>query len=445
MIGVITSALIVGSVSVLVPLILSFAYRARIKEEKKNYAKFEGEARTRMAKWQNVVIIVVIAFIAVGMLAIALFAAFEREYEIAAGVTFVNVLYTGLLTTVYIWCNLRYEIATDDRLILVRKFGKKRIEYFFGKDILYYGAMMQGYMSSLTMYDAYGIPLAQISSLRVGVSAIARKLQNSTARAVMPNFPPPQARTTPHYKQYKTKNTRKTALVLCFTIGICMALISFIMFFANQKVPVYQNEKIAGTVESVEYSGDTVKIKLAGDESKYYVNNIVYEKFDVEMFKRWFPEKDSFVADGEITLWVAYTDDSERKNLSQIEFNGQRVLSASAAEQAERDNYFLGKVTNIVFAVLGGGGLLAGVALVAIFRKKRLMPLPDEQPSPVLESYVIRSVPISPFEDDCVSNANEPNKVECANPFGDDYISVASEPSENKPDEPAEPEPEDGE
>ena len=94
MIGVITSALIVGSVSVLVPLILSFAYRARIKEEKKNYAKFEGEARTRMAKWQNVVIIVVIAFIAVGMLAIALFAAFDREYEIAAGVTFVNVLYT---------------------------------------------------------------------------------------------------------------------------------------------------------------------------------------------------------------------------------------------------------------------------------------------------------------------------------------------------------------
>ena len=129
--------------------------------------------------------------------------------------------------------------------------------------------------------------------------------------------------------------------------------------------------------------------------------------------------------------------------MSQIEFNGQRVLSASAAEQAERDNYFLGKVTNIVFAVLGGGGLLAGVALVAIFRKKRLMPLPDEQPSPVLESYVIRSVPISPFED--VSKVSEPNKVECANPFGDDYILGASEPSENKPDEPAEPEPEDGE
>ena len=227
-----------------------------------------------------------------------------------------------------------------------------------------------------------------------------------------------------------------------------MALISFIMFFANQKVPVYQNEKIAGTVESVEYSGDTVKIKLAGDESKYYVNNIVYEKFDVEMFKRWFPEKDSLVADGEITLWVAYTDDSERKNLSQIEFNGQRVLSASAAEQAERDNYFLGKVTNIVFAVLGGGGLLAGVALVAIFRKKRLMPLPDEQPSPVLESYVIRSAPMNPFED--VSKVSEPNKVEFANPFGDDYISVASEPSENNSDESvenasAESEQEDGE
>ena len=71
------------------------------------------------------------------------------------------------------------------------------------------------------------------------------------------------------------------------------------------------------------------------------------------------------------------------------------------------------------------------------------MPLPDEQPSPVLESYVIRSAPMNPFED--VSKVSEPNKVEFANPFGDDYISVASEPSENKPDEPAEPEPEDGE
>lgn len=439
-----TSTIITAvAVAVLVPLILGLFYRARVKEERK-HKNGDGDAVTRMAKWQIITLNVLIPIIAVLCLVVAIGAALDREYGISVAMIVTGVVWSGTFYTLYFWVKLRYEIATDEKIILVRKFGKKRTEYYFGKDVFYY-SYMPGYMGSLVLYDKYCVPLVQISQLRVGISAVLAKVQAAKVQNVALPFPPPFARNTAHYKRHKTATNAKIQVFLCILGGLFLLIGALAMFFSNEPVPEYSNHEVTGRLEKVKYNYDTVEIKLYGDESEYYVNSIVYNELDVRQLRSWIPPGSNAVPEGEFKLWVAY-EDGGKKNLSHISFNGIAVLNADSAELAELENYKMCRVVNIGMWVVAGILIIAGVVLLIVYLNKLKVKPPCDEPAPkiVPPVYVnpfIRIVkvdpftgPIDPFDESQPGSVDPfdmfppPKENKPEDPFGDEY----SAPSDNE-------------
>ena len=100
-----------------------------------------------------------------------------------------------------------------------------------------------------------------------------------------------------------------------------------------------------------------------GDDKTYYVNQIVYEKLDKDVYY-------VLVKNEEIKLYIAYQDEYERYHISQIELQHVIYLDMEEAESALYSNYKTSKIVSYVF--LGIGTVLEILALVDIIKIKIL-------------------------------------------------------------------------
>ncbi|MDE7394866.1 MAG: hypothetical protein K2M95_01940 [Clostridiales bacterium] len=381
----ITQAVIIFTVTVVTPTILTLLYRTKTKEERK-YAP-DG-TRTKMPRYIFVslgtffgILFVLLALVMIG-------AAIDREFEVVAAIGICEVLFAVCAWVMLTYLHLRYETAEEDGIVLVRRFGKKRKKIYY-KDVTYY-SYVEGYTGGLVAYDAFARPLFRISGFTVGVNLIAQKLKEMNVTQVpapkvgnfsgtvyrpafTPAFPSERIKATPEYKTFRKKQKYTGIFAIFYLVGGMAALFCLVFIALVASSPTFENYVVEGTVESYEYESATLTIKLKDDESVYYVNSLIYGVLDTSL-------KNTSLSKRDIVLHVGYTDDYGRKNVSHIEFAGKTYLHERDAEQAERRNYDTSKTAIWVCGVFGGICLLIGTVFV-ILRVETKLPADGNHPN----------------------------------------------------------------
>lgn len=369
-----TNIIIAVAVGTLVPLLLTLFYKGKLREERK-----DGDfgARTRTPKYLIVILWVLVSLMFVLFVIVAIGAAVDHEYGISIGVFIGGLALITLFVMLLFYIRFCYDIAEDDKIVRIRRFGRKRTEYYY-KDIPYF-SYVEGYLGGLICYNKFGIAKIQISALTVGVGAIAKKLKECGLKqvpmAVNNNinrnfgnyqtaiaaqnfgytFPTEQMKQTPQYKAFDKKRKSLTKTLVCLLLGIPFAMLTLMIAFLAEDPPVFENYRVDGNLESYEEKSEMIYFKLANDDNVYYINNIIIDEFNVALFKELYAENDR------ITLYIGYTGSENRKVISQVELRGFTLLTKADAEKAERDNADLGNLIGWVFGVPSVAVLIVGI------------------------------------------------------------------------------------
>lgn len=367
----ITQIVIIFAVTVITPTVLTLLYRAKTREEGK-YAP-DG-IRTKMPRYIFVLIGVFFGLLFVLFAVVIIAAALDGAYEAVIGIGISEVLLVVVAWGMFMYLRMRYEIAEEDGITLVRRFGKKRKKIYY-KDIVYYSYAL-GYLGGLVAYDAFARPLFRLAGLTVGVNLIAQKLKEAGITQVpTPKagnfrgadygqvfttvFPSAQIKATPEYQTFRKRQKYIGILAVLYVFGGIFALSCLLFAVGTEPPPKFENYIAEGVVESYEYAGETFTVRLKDDASVYYVNSIVYEAFDTSL-------KTKSLYNRSIVLHVGYTDEDGRKNISHIEFMGKTYLHERKAEQAEQEDYAMGRALTWIFGGIGAICLTLGSVFVIL-------------------------------------------------------------------------------
>ena len=326
------------AISVILPSAFLICYFLMRREEKKYCTdKFIKTHESKALTWGFIGFAIICL---VAMIILVAFLIADEDSVSAIVVIVVLSLFSCLALFGVIWGRFTYEIIEDDGIILVR-FGKRRKVLY--SDIEYY-RFFEGARIGFYAYDKYGVVIASAAN-KIGSRQLVSAMQQNRVTEVFYGFPPPEIRNTERYKVNQKKNGVIALAWVTFFIGIAFLACWGLVFGINHEPREFENYEVSGIVESYEFKyvrgGTTLTIKLAGDESEYYVNGLGNAmKSSV---------KSVIKENTQINLLIATEDDRGRLNISQLEIGGEIYLSAADAEKAELDNYNLGVILTWVF------------------------------------------------------------------------------------------------
>lgn len=354
-------ALVVGG---LIWLLVFLLQRSINKEE----AKFDKSAgRTRSPKALSVTCLVLGIVFILGFTVCTFGAAFDGEVEAAVVIGICGPLIGGIFILLYAYLKTCYEIIEDDGFTTLRLFGKKRTHYKY-TDFSYFFFAHNSVLGGMQLFDENRIPKLRFANSTVGLDLLADKLTEAgVTRLLLPTAPTKEEQ-TPAYKAYAEKNKERGKVIVSAMMTGLAALMLLLVACLSAPPREFENYEVQGSIENATRKDDVVTVKLRDDETVYIVNNLFSDKLDYSFTS-------SFMPGDAITLKIAYTDDSGRKNVSEIVLKGKTYLSAEASRAAAEDDYKLGVAISIVSA----GATAAGVVVTIVFsvsyakkyRKKR--------------------------------------------------------------------------
>lgn len=343
------------AIAVILPLVFQLFYFLKSREEKK--CGVDKLNRTRAPKaLLGFFLGFAIIFIIVMVVAAAFMIKDKESVSAIIAVVFVFALCSAIGFFGFIWSRFRYEIIEDDGITVVR-FNKRRKVYFSG--IKYY-KFTDGIAGGLIAYDKYGVVIFSAEAINVGSHKLVSAMRNNFVTEVFNGFPPAEMKKS---EEYKTGQKQRSIVILAWTafgLGVFILAV-WGLIFPNTGLSEFENLEVSGIVESYEFKKDTLTVRLVDDDGVYWVNNIVYDEMKPSVNKAI---KESV----EINLLIAYKDDRERFNISQIEIGGEIYLSAADAEKSVKDNYD-GTVTlcRVLFGI--SVAMLAAWAGLMIYKK----------------------------------------------------------------------------
>ena len=164
------------------------------------------------------------------------------------------------------------------------------------------------------------------------------------------------------FQHYKKLSSTKVGL-WCFLLFGIGSLLLGILVNSQINFKSYENYEVSGIVENFNKGEKILKIYLKDDKKTYYINNIVYDVFDENIY--------SVLSENtQIRMCIAYIDEYERYNISELEINGKIYLNKSASENAEYSNYRSGLIGSYVF--IGIGTVLEVFAVIYFIKIKKI-------------------------------------------------------------------------
>lgn len=329
------------AIAVILPLVFNLFWFLKRREEKKQGV--DNLNRTRAPKFVLAFFLgFAILCIVVMIVAVVLMAIDPAPVFVFVIIVVVCVLFASLGFLGFTLSRFKYEIIEDDGITLVR-FNKKK--KFFYSQIVFY-KYVEGMMGTCVAYDEYGRILFHVEALSIGSKNLADAMSGHGATPVLYNFPTPEMKRTKEFKYWQKKNNAVVFAWVSLFIGILSLAMWGMVFGINHEPRKFENYEVNGIVESYEikYGKDstTLTVRLTDDENVYWVSNIVDDEVDWSI-------KNVIKEGTEIKLLIAFKDDEDRRQISQIEIDNVIYLDAKDAEQAEIDNYNFGKTLMWVF------------------------------------------------------------------------------------------------
>lgn len=231
-------------------------------------------------------------------------------------------------------CKYNYLVIKDNGIVIKSLFKKTRfIKY---TDITYVNCIM-----GIQCFDSDGIQLFAVDHYHIGIDKLYSFLLNKGCIELPTPYPTKEMKDNARFMAYR----RKSSLISSFwALSIFAFLFLSIGLLANSlsDFKSYENYKVIGYVESYTNDDETLKIKLKNDSNQYYVNNIVYDEINENLFK-------VINQDDSLILHIGYIDEYNRLNISQIEINNTIYLNMSDAEDREYSNYNAGIISSYIF------------------------------------------------------------------------------------------------
>ena len=164
------------------------------------------------------------------------------------------------------------------------------------------------------------------------------------------------------FQHYKKLSSTKVGF-WCFALFGLSSLLLGILVNTLSNFNEYENYEVSGIVENYTKGEEILKIYLKDDANVYYINNIVYDELDEDIYK---------VLDDniEIKMHIAYQDEYSRFNISQLEVNGEVYLNMNSSETAEYSNYRDGQIGS--FVMIGIGAILEIFGVIYFIKFKKL-------------------------------------------------------------------------
>ncbi|MDE7107689.1 MAG: hypothetical protein K2O39_05140 [Clostridiales bacterium] len=351
-------------ISIFIPLVFQLFMFFQMREERKY--KHQAVNRTKAPKWAIWLFLgFAILFFSIMIIAASLMIVNGESTSSIVIVICVMGLFVALGLFGFSYMRFRYEIFDDEKVTVIRCFSKPKTYYY--KDIAYY-SYMPGIIGGLRAYDKNGITLFSQESIYVGMEDLKNTIANHNIAGVPFDYFVKHMQGNSVFKAYRKKFMCTVIAWAMFGIGL-MFVGLFGMVLPNADYEVYRNYPVQGIVKSYEFGqSDTFSLKLAGDENKYYINNIVYKKLDGALERK-------INAGDEVSLHIGYKDSRGRLNISQLQIGDNIYLRMEEAEQAERDNDDGIVVCAYVFLGIGGALMAAWLGFFVYAKvtlKKRL-------------------------------------------------------------------------
>ena len=347
--GFITSIVTTVAIAIIIPIVFNVFYFFKLREEKKHKYDKEAIVRTYAPKVYRLFFLVVAIILFVATVAGAIILIVNREglYVILV-VVIVGSLFTLLGLFGYLITALNYEIIDNDKIIVVRCFTKRRI-VDIGSISCY--KFNPGFLGGLVAFDKNGISLFESSGYNVNIEKIVQKLDENFIPKARDNYPSNALKDTPVYKRYSKKHNLKIFAWLFLGFGLATFAIAALMF-PQLHYTEFENYAVNGVISEYELKDNSATIHLADDENIYRINNIVYNKLDSSFAY-------TIKVGKSVEILVGYTDDSERRIVSQIAIDGTVYLDKTESEKAEYENYNELIVFGYVIIGIGSALLIA--------------------------------------------------------------------------------------
>ena len=346
------------AVIVLLPIVFGALFCARMREERK--MRTDGYLRIKVPKAVVVFFVLFSAFIFFGMIGVLIGYVLDESMPLSAFLIIEGLmLFLFAIGASGFYAALSYSVFVfEDRIVVKKPFCKEKTFPF--ENIAYYSAY-GNFFGGVICYDECGIVVFSVSMLEVGVDAFARILAQRGISLIGFPFPKEKFLQFPRYRLFRKKQDAKAIFFTVLFVGIVFLLMG-VLVMSLLTVKEYSEESAEGYVETYEVKEDNFTITLQGDDSVYWLNNIVYDALDKSFLKEL--KQGIFVR-----LQIGYTDERGRKNITGIEYFEKTYLEPQAAVAAEYSNYQTGRTIMFVFCGLGGALILFSVPLGVRFKK----------------------------------------------------------------------------
>ena len=352
--SLITSILIAA----VLPVVFAVFQFFRVREEKRQSGSSVGKIGLTKALIVFFAVFMILFF--AGAVAAIVFAVLDPALTVSQFwiITGTVLVFCALGLVGYICAKSDYIILKQDEVLVKKPFRKIRVHRL--SEIAFYRDV-QSYAGGVTCYEDSGIPLFEVSYFHVGVERLTALLRERQVPKLSDRFPLEKFRENGAYLAYTKRRSRKILTGVLFGFGLsCLLLV--LLISPQLKLYPFENVRKAGIIRTVERQEKELTLTLEGDEGIYRLNNIVYDVLDPACLGR--------LSEGvAVELTVGYVDELGRNHLSGIEIDGVVYLDPSEAAAAEASNYRLGRITILVFLVIGAGLLIGSLICLLLWKR----------------------------------------------------------------------------
>ena len=347
------------AISIILPIVYGWICTIKEKEEKKISYGAEFTVKTSNGFILFFLIWVIICFL--GMIGgVVLILALEEpnEKRIFWIIEIISLVFFLLGGLGFVIGKYNYLVVKEEGIYIKKMFKKDTLVKY--SDITYINSHSFGF-GQVSCYDSNGIPLFEVDQYHLGVEQLDNKLR-SKGYFLLPNpYPSEDMKSNVKFQHYKKLSSTKVGF-WCFALFGLSSLLLGILVNTLSNFNEYENYEVSGIVENYTKCEETLKIHLKDDANVYYINNIVYDELDEDIYK---------VLDDNINIkmYIAYQDEYSRFNISQLEVNGEVYLNMNSSETAEYSNYRDGQIGSFVMIGIGAVLEIFGVVYFIKFNK----------------------------------------------------------------------------
>ena len=331
------------AISIILPIVYGFFYHLKEKEEKKiNYG---SEFTVKMSKGITIFFFIwmIICFMGmVGAVVLVLTTEEPNENQMFWIIETISLIFFLLGTLGFSISKFNYLVVKHEGIYIKKMFQKDRLIKY--SDITYINSNSFVF-GQVACYDSDGVPLFEVDHYHLGAEQLYSKLRNKGYLLLPLPYPTEDMKNNKKFQHHKKLSSTKVGL-WCFLLFGIGSLLLGILVNSQINFKSYENYEVSGIVENFNKGEKVLKIYLKDDKKTYYINNIVYDVFDENVY--------SVLSENtQIRMCIAYIDKYERYNISELEINGKIYLNKNASENAEYSNYHSGLIGSYAFIGIG--------------------------------------------------------------------------------------------